>query len=170
MAVAGGTTITFGDRLLARWTSGTKLMLVLLAAVVVATTFESFRQLPPEPFGWAFMVLAGLVTTLAILGLWLALVAATVAITGLRMSVDQRRISYELDEAGVATRDGTGASLTCPWTNVRKARETSRAIRLSLKPMGSRYIPKRAFEANDLPALRALLREKLGAAAKLRGG
>jgi hypothetical protein len=169
MAVTGGTTITFGDRLRARWTPANKLTLVLLALVVVATTFDNLRELPREPFGPAIVIFTEFVAILLTWAFWVGLVVAMVAIANFRTSADQRRISYELNDAGVVTRDGMGASLSCPWTNVRRARETSRAFRLSLKPMGSRYIPARAFAPTDLPVLRTLLREKLGNSAKLRG-
>ncbi len=170
MVVRGSTTIIFADRLLARWTLGAKLMLLPLAGIVVAMTFDEFRELPPEPFGSAIGIAAGLIMILMIWAFWFALVVAAVAIAHFRTSKDQRRISYELDDAAVVMRDATGASLACPWGNVRGARETARAVRLTLKPMGSRYIPKRAFAAIDLPMLRALLQERLGRNARLKGG
>lgn len=170
MVVRGSATITFADRLRARWTLGAKLMLLLLVGVVVAMTVDEFRHLPLEPFGPAIAVASELFLILLFCAFWFVLVAVTVAIAHFRTSEDQRRISYELDEAAVVLRDATGASLACPWANVRRARETARAVRLSLKPMGSRYIPKRAFAATDLPVLRALLREMLGRNARLKGG
>lgn len=87
-----------------------------------------------------------------------------------RLSAEQRDVTYEFNGEGHVVRDRTGASIVMPWSVMRRGWETAKGFYLRLKPRGVRYVPVRAFAPADLPALRALLREKLGDAAKLRGG
>jgi hypothetical protein len=75
-----------------------------------------------------------------------------------RMGADQRRITYEIDDAQIKFSDGTGATTSFPWQRVKAWREHGSGIAIFLKPMGACWLIKRAFAAADLEALRALAR------------
>ncbi len=95
---------------------------------------------------------------------------AVAVIYVLRLSGAQRAFTYEFDRNGILAREDVGTSITLPWGVVRGVDESSAAFRFYIRPMRAFYFPKRAFDAQDLPALRTLLSEKLGARARLKKG
>ena len=165
--IRGRATITLGDRLRAQWTRRFKYTAAAFVIFIVGMTVFGFHV---PLVGWldvAVYAAALVVTTLLMVLIWLMLIVIAMAIVHARTSAAQRDISYAFDDAGFTLRDATGASFSCPWSIVIRIRETSRAFRIENKPMGSRYIPKRAFGADEIVALRALLKAKLGKAAKV---
>ena len=86
-----------------------------------------------------------------------------------RLSMDQRRVAYEIDDINLQFRNGAGVMAVYPWSGVKGCKEHRSGIALFLKPMGSGWLIKRAFTKGDLQALRALARSHLGKAARLRG-
>jgi hypothetical protein len=54
-----------------------------------------------------------------------------------------------------------------PWDTVRRIDETGKGFAVFLKPAGIRWLPKRAFTAAAIDALRELARARLGDAARL---
>jgi hypothetical protein len=165
--IRGRTIITLGDRLRALWSRTSKIALVVFAIVVAGLTAggqPAVRSaLEAAIYGVSIFSVILLMTMF-----WLLIVIALVSALHLYTSREQREVAYEFNDRGVIVSDATGASLSCPWSIVRNARETARAIRLDIKPMASRYIPKRAFAPADINAIRTLLTEKLGKAAKLK--
>lgn len=173
--IRGETTITLGDQIRARWHSSTKYLMLFVAAFLAVSMLVSFLgslkspvTQTETPLLYAFIVV-GMVT---VIGLFVAVlsgvIALVLALSRLRLRKEQLMIAYAFGPDGIEMRDGRGVTMTTPWSVVAKARERKAAIRLSLKPLGSRYVIKRAFAPDDLTALRALLTEKLGAKAKLR--
>jgi hypothetical protein len=67
-----------------------------------------------------------------------------------RIGPDRRALTYEIDDAGVRTRDGLGAELTLPWSNLTRVVRTKRLLLLRLKPRGWRYVIVRAFAPEDV--------------------
>ena len=167
-AIIGATIITLSDQYRARWTSGLKCSLAILAVIFAGMSLQYIPRSPMTPVEIAISAFAAVATVALFILFYLVLVILLVTLFSLRMSKEQRDISYVIDESGLVLRDKTGAAITAPWTVVRRAREDRRAFRLAMKPMGERYIPKRAFAADEVAALRALIAEKLGAKAKLR--
>ena len=86
-----------------------------------------------------------------------------------RLTPAQRQVRYEIDAASLVTRDATGAAIALPWEQVLGARETGSGFVIKVRPAGSRWFSKRALSADAVVALRALLRDKLRNAARLRG-
>jgi len=84
-----------------------------------------------------------------------------------RLSDAQKQVSYEIDGEQIAMRDAAGTSVAVPWTVAKRAVETGSGFVVKLRPAGSRWLPKRAFSPEGVTALRQLIKEKLGGAAKL---
>ncbi len=160
--------ITLRDQLRATWNTRNKYALAAVTLIVAAISWHDIPHLGMSTLEVVIGTFALVTTVLMMVLLWAVIVAVAVTFTSLRQSKDQRAISYEVGADSIVVRDRTGMALTTPWTVVRRATESARAFRLELKPMGSRYIPKRAFAAADLIALRGLIGEKLGGKAKLR--
>ncbi len=172
--IRGQTVVTLGDQLRARWHSSTKYLMLVLAAVFAIGMFNSFREsvhLFPQTLTLLFVAVTIVAATIMIamicLCLWIV-IAAIVALSRLRSGKEQLAIVYAFGPDGIEIRDGRGVTMTTPWSVVAKARERKSAIRLSLKPLGSRTVIKRAFAPDDLQALRALLTQKLGPKARLK--
>lgn len=145
-----------------------KVTLAIFSLVIAGITASTAPMGHLTPLDAVISVISVLLTVLATVLLWLTLIAAALAAYHLRAGSEQRDVSYEFADAGLTVRDATGASIVCPWSIVRRALETRRAVRLDTKPMGSRYVPKRAFTPDDMAKLRRLLSEKLGTAARMR--
>lgn len=174
--VQGETVIALGDQIRARWNNSTKYLMLLVAAVLTVMMVDEFReslQRPTVGYELSPLMIACMIVALAVvIAVFVAflsgLMALFVALSRLRLRKEQLLIHYAFGTDGIAVHDGRGVTMTTPWSVVGKARESATAIRLSLKPMGSRYVIKRAFTPDDLRALRAMLREKLGPKARLR--
>ncbi len=90
--------------------------------------------------------------------LWLALYAFLFR----RFSREQKEITYDIDRERVAIRDGTGAAVIRPWSQIRACREYGSGFSLRLRPMGSHWLVKRAFQPEALSAFRALAQSIMG--------
>ena len=145
-----------------------KITLAIFSLVMAGIAVSSVPREHLTSLDIGIYAVSTLLTVLAMVLLWLALIAVTLTAYHLRASSEQRDVTYEFAEAGFAVHDAPGASVVCPWSVIRRARETKRAVKLDTKPMGSRYVPKRAFTPDDMAKLRRLLPEKLGTAAKMR--
>ena len=170
-AITGRVTFTVLDHLRARANRNTAgLIAVMIAIVAIIAVFENGVPELDSPVAFVIDALAGV---MAIAGLFLAYVvflALVIVALSSRLSKEQRNVTYELGQDSVLLRDETGATSTLPWTIVRRASESRAAFRLYLRPLRAIYFPKRAFAPQDIPALRALLSDKLGARAKLAKG
>jgi uncharacterized membrane protein YhaH (DUF805 family) len=166
--IRGGTTIKLGDHLRARWNRTTKFTLAAFLVVITAIAILSGAPRFETPLEAAIYGLSLFGTVILFFLFWVALMVAIAAIFAMRLSKAQRAITYEIGPDAVSMRDETGTTVMTAWSIIRRATESSAAYRLYTRPMGMRYIPKRAFAAGDLAALRALLIEKLGTAANLR--
>jgi hypothetical protein len=167
-SIRGRTIITLGDRLRALWTRSSKIALGVFAIVIAGITVVGDRPAMGSTLDTAIYVVSILSVILLMILFWLLIVVALISGLHRYTSREQRDVAYEFNDSSLTVRDAAGASVSCPWSIVRNARETARAIRLEIRPMASRYIPKRAFAPADIVAVRVLLKEKLGKAAKLK--
>ena len=173
--IRGETTVTLGDQVRARWHSSTKYLMLLVAVFLAVMTLNSFFEFLHSPIPQtetalllAFMTIGMAIMIAVFIAVLSGMIALYLALSRLRLRKEQLMIAYAFGPDGIEMRDGRGVTMTTPWSVVAKARERKAAIRLSLKPLGSRYVIKRAFAPDDLRALRALLTEKLGPKARLR--
>jgi YcxB-like protein len=165
--IAGSARLGVGDLIRARWNRVTVFVLAGALAFLVAydiwATRPEWAPTPDalrtwEPLGWSVS---------AVLALWFAAVLAVGTLYGLRLSVEQRTLTYALDAEAIRAHDATGTGSAIAWSVVRRVSEGAWAFRLYLRPIRVLYLPKRAFAAQDLDVLRALFRDKLGMRAKL---
>lgn len=77
-----------------------------------------------------------------------------------RMTPEQKDVRYSIDAQAVRVTDGLGASIIIPWTMVSAVRDTPKGFALRLKPRGVRWIPARAFDAQNAEAFRKLMQDK----------
>lgn len=164
--VRGQTSTTFADRLRANWYGPIRYMVPIVAIVIAGITFAGIPRSATD-VEFVIALAATLSTVILFVGVYVLFMVVLLVFFALRLGKDQRKMTFELGSDAIVIADGTGATLTTPWSVVRRARESKRAINLNLRPMGIRYIPRRAFVLADIPALRALIGEKLGAKAKL---
>jgi hypothetical protein len=166
--VRGHTIIILGDRLRAQWTRSSKIALGVFAIVIAGITIAGDHPAMRSVSDAAIYVVAILGTVVLMMLLWIVITVVLISMLHFYTSKEQRAVTYEFNETGVTVRDAAGSSLSLSWNVACSARESTRAIRLEIKPMASRYFPKRAFAPADIVAVRALLTEKLGRAAKLK--
>jgi len=60
-----------------------------------------------------------------------------------------RQLSYEVNAAGVVTRDAAGFTLTIPWASIIRTRNTRHALHLQTVTRAWRYVLWRAFAPED---------------------
>jgi hypothetical protein len=60
-----------------------------------------------------------------------------------------RQLAYEVNAAGLVTRDAAGFVLTMPWTSIIRTRNTPRALHLQTVTRAWRYLLWRAFAPED---------------------
>ncbi|HEX3674813.1 MAG TPA: YcxB family protein [Rhizomicrobium sp.] len=166
--IRGSTVITLSDQIRASWSARSKFVLGVLMLVISAVImFDVPREAPTIEYV-AVTAITAAGTVLLFAAVLLLVRVILVLIFRLRLGADRRDMAYEVSSDSILVRDRTGSSVTTPWSVVRRVKESRNAFRISVKPMGMRYIPKRAFSAGDLVSLRKLMVEKLSSAAKLR--
>jgi YcxB-like protein len=99
-------------------------------------------------------------------GLLVLLWATIIGFSYFRLSREQKQVRYRVTAERIEFSDGTGATISFPWTGVKRCVETRSALLFRLKPSGTRWLPKRAFA--DVRGLRGLAAQCLGSKAKLR--
>jgi len=67
----------------------------------------------------------------------------------LRFPHFNRQLSYEVNAAGVVTRDAAGFALTIPWASIIRTRDTRHALHLQMATRAWRYVLWRAFAPED---------------------
>ncbi len=79
----------------------------------------------------------------------------------LRLSSEQRKVTIEISASQISLCDAAGNKISTPWSQVRKFRETKNALVIYVRPTGSRWIPKRAFGADDIAKIRLIADQQL---------
>jgi hypothetical protein len=98
--------------------------------------------------------------------LWFALIAFGFR----RLSPAQKDLVYQFVPERILVRDATGTETSIAWSVVRRVIEGPDGFVIKFRPAGARWIPTRAFAADRIAPLRALLRQMLGdKGVKLRG-
>jgi nitrate reductase NapE component len=159
--ITGHLQLGFSDQLVGFWGQS---LWTRVAAIAMVGCFGLVLMF--EIVNWLADSDASSVELLAFLALAILSWPAMIAVGVRRMSPQQRDVTYELDGERVVLRDAAGNSVSSPWTEVRTCRERPAGFVLTVGP-GARWLPKRAFAPEVLPALRALIRERLGDKAKL---
>ena len=167
--ITGHTRITFSDQLRASWTPRLQYTLATLVVILTTVNLWSYRD---DLFGEGDLLpklIELVVVTVPVLLIWPIILLVSVAICHRRMrKCGHLDVTYQIGPDMLVVSDATGIRIDIPWNLIKNAREDRRAFRLSLKVGGQRYYPKRSFSETDLPAVRAVIREKLGTEAKLR--
>lgn len=165
--ISGRTTVTLSDHLRAAGTRRRKFTLAAVVLVIAMITISNIPSRFDTTLEIAISAVALIITVLAFVVMWLVVMVVGVAISAARLSNAQRDVTYTFDADGFAIRDAAGAAFMMPWSGIGSVRERARAFVVTFKPSGSRYVPKRAFDAEQLAPLRALLSDKLAASAKV---
>jgi hypothetical protein len=135
--------------------------LAVFAAVAVAVLpHGGWRELMVRAIPW-----------LAILALWLLFFARMLGPLAARQYEKQLQDSRHpqalaLDEDGYVATSFSGTARR-HWTAIPRAVETKEFLLFYVAKQYAIFLPKRAIPAAELPAVRRLLREKLGDRAKL---
>ena len=124
---------------------------IMLVALIVAQAFS--------PDGIAWVLWGGLFA--------IGLLPLILAYSYRRLSEAQKQLSYAIDAQQIVVRDAAGTMVTVQWSLARRAIETRHGFLVALEPFGGRWLPKRAFAPDAVAALRALIGQKLGPAARL---
>lgn len=170
MVVRGSATIGWIDQMRVNWHARSKITLALMLPTIVMLLVVEYWDLRAKPGELARQaVFIGMLFVL-IVAAGAALFMAVAALRTWRMSAEQRDMTYEFNDEGYLVQNRAGGALFVPWNKIRWAHESAREIHLQLKLSNILYVPLRAFAPADLPALRGLLREKLGRWARLKGG
>jgi hypothetical protein len=89
----------------------------------------------------------GLVTAITVLCSWLSFT---------RLPIGNRQLTFHADAVALKTSDATGAVLSLPWALVRKTRVTPKLLLMQMSTRAWRFLPLRAFSADDQRRLIAL--------------
>jgi hypothetical protein len=88
----------------------------------------------------------------ALFNIWIlfpGIIAVITAIKWARHPVPNKTVSYSVDAEGVTSSDAAGASLSIPWSMVKQSRRTRSYVLMTMKAGGLRFLPFRAFSADD---------------------
>jgi len=160
-SITGRTFLTVTDHLLALFWSSPRLYCLTAVGALVALILALMPMGSREVSIWSFGVFAALFA-ITFVG------PAMLAFNHWRLGNSQKKLTYLVDADNIATRDATGALIAVPWSVVRRCVESKSGFVFALRPAGIRWFVKRAFKAEDVDALRQLIKSKLGEAAKLR--
>ena len=160
--ITGGTSLSVMDHINAFYWSVPRagriccILVPVLGVLVIASELAAEGRVDPL---FVIMLAAAFVVwpVLILLGHW-------------RLSAAQKQIRYDIDAEQIAMQDAAGTRVAVPWTLARHAIETRSGFLVALRPAGGRWLPKRAFPPDAVAALRGLLQEKLGPAAKVAQG
>ena len=157
-AVTGEVTLTLADHLrmlrrpLLRISWRFALIIILMVTLIWAFTLpdDDWLRLRDEPW-WAFLQwLRGpawfiLFATLFLLAV---VVLANVAAFARYPHVN-RRLIYEANAQHIVTRDAAGFSLTVPWANVIRTRDSAAMLAMQMPTRAWRYVMWRGFNDED---------------------
>jgi hypothetical protein len=157
-AITGETKVTLFDQVKGfYWSAPWLWWLLAVCLFVVALSLPSV----PEGDDTAFNapIAAGLLILLGV---------GIVGFSYFRLSREQKQVRYRVTAERIEFSDGTGATMSIPWTGIKRCVETRSALLLRLRPSGLRWLPKRAFA--DVTSLRGLTAQCLGSKAKMMRG
>ena len=67
----------------------------------------------------------------------------------LRLSDEQKQLTYDIDEERLIATDATGSQATTPWAIVTRIHERRPGYLLILRPSQTRWIPKRILSESE---------------------
>jgi len=160
-SITGRAVLTTVDHLRAVFWSAPRFYRLMGAAALFALILALLRLGSGESSFWWFYALAIVLIAALATPAWLLL-------GHWRLGNPQKELTYTVDAENIATRDATGAAISIPWNVERSCIESKSGFVFSVRPAATRWLVKRAFTAEDLGALRQLIKGKLGEAAKLQ--
>jgi hypothetical protein len=150
--IVGNTEITLSDQMRAIFWSRPRLFCIGGAVVVAALLVNG----AVAAYGDGMDSIAIIVAVFCVV-FWPALVFLSFR----RLSKEQRLVAYEINADQITTRDATGAAIIVPWRIVRRVVERRSGFAINVMPTGTRWIPKRAFAADQIPLFHELIETKL---------
>jgi hypothetical protein len=126
------------------------------AAAIAFDSRLSFTEAPFEAIGFAFRQLWPFAIGTFLFALTLVVIISTVKWA--RLPRQNKVVTYSVDAKGVTTTDAACASVHVPWSMITRSRLTSRYITMKTRPGGLRFLPLRAFSADDGEKLWQLVR------------
>jgi hypothetical protein len=165
IAINGTTILTLGDNLsfmLPRIVNFViPLYLMLVGFVLYYYSASGIAPIWSDPGQAIFLTfIDGWQQMLQIFTLFPAFMLAMEAVQWIRLSPQNKILSYVADETGFTTSDAAGASFQIPWSMVKRARKTRRHLIVSTKAGGLRFAPWRAFSPPDAGRLWSLVQLK----------
>ncbi len=156
VSITGRTVVTIGDQLRATFWSAPRFYRMLVAAILLAAalSFAPIRGAQSLLLSFSLILLMA-----ALMG------RALVAFSYWQLGNPQKVVTYVVDAEGIATRDATGAAISLPWNVLRGCIESKSGFAFAMRPSGTRWLVKRAFNTDEVDALRWLIKAKLGEAA-----
>jgi hypothetical protein len=92
-------------------------------------------------------------------GAFLATTAVCSWLSFWRTPLANRQLTYHVDHLALKTSDASGAELTLPWSLVRQTLVTKQLLLMQLTSRGWRFVPLRAFTADDQQRLIDIARQ-----------
>jgi len=77
-----------------------------------------------------------------------------------RLTSAQRSVTWAFSNAGIAVTDKAGNEIKKPWSEVKGISFTKLGVRISYKPFGSFWIPKRWFQEETRAQLKTLTKDQ----------
>ncbi len=102
-----------------------------------------------------------LIGGLVVIILTLILTPIWIAFCHFRMKPEQLKVNWVFDEWEVMLADGAGNKITTPWEQIRAMSFKKKGVVIYYKPIGSRWIPARLFQDNDISNLKGLAAQKI---------
>jgi hypothetical protein len=156
--LVGQTDLTIGDTLAFTFSRLRRLLLFYaLCSVVFAGLFwllgssrQNLAYFQSDPLAAIKEFAADMYPiVLGYFGAFLATTAFCSWLSFRRTPVANRQLTYRVDHLALKTSDASGAELTMPWSLVRQTLVTKQLLLMQLTTRGWRFVPLRAFTADD---------------------
>ena len=79
----------------------------------------------------------------------------------MKLSASQRDMTWKISSEEILLYDASGNKVVLPWNQVKRFSDRKTGFLLWVKPTGSRWIPKRAFEPEDLSEISNIAKDNL---------
>jgi hypothetical protein len=166
--IVGSVVLTAGDNITFYFSRAPQILLIAVVISAILATSIWLIALPARQYAEVLNnPLHGLRNWFAnVFPIMLAYVGLVIAIplfcswlSHVRMPAGNRQLTYHADAEILRTSDATGAVLTLPWTLVKQTRVTPKQLVMQLTSRAWRFVPLRAFTANDQQRLIALAQQ-----------
>jgi hypothetical protein len=147
LPVVGSARLGFGDDFSTHFAVGKPLIFVVLFGVVCALIVMCVQYFSRGRIDLGEATVAFLIfTTLPMFAVFAGIVSGILASFFLLRGA-QREMTWEIDRERIRSRDAVGNEIVTPWSQAKRFRAGRGNFRVFLRPLGQRYIPRRAFDA-----------------------